>query len=163
MRNLNYKIIMLLAIVAASFTFTSSVEAQYQRRGGGNRRGAVAYSKATVERILRNVEERSDRFVKTFDRALDNSRLDGTRREDRLTERARELEESLDALRKDFDRTDRYQDTRAQVSRVLNNASGIGNVVYRRRLNADAEQEWLALRNELNALARFYNLPQLRR
>ena len=163
MRNLNYKFLIIFAVVAASLSFTlSSAQAQYQR-GGRRRPAANVYARVDVERTLRNVEERSDRFVKLFDRALDNSRLDGSRREDRLTERARELEESLDSLRKDFDRTDRFQDTRAQVSRVLNTATGIGNVVYRRRLDTATVQEWSQLRAELNALARFYNLPQLRR
>nr|MBA3785109.1 hypothetical protein [Acidobacteriota bacterium] len=41
-----------------------------QRRGRGRN-----YTKAQVDRIIKNVEERTDRFVSQFDRALDRSRL----------------------------------------------------------------------------------------
>ena len=129
-----------------------------QVRRGYNRR----YTKAQVEQVLRRIEERSDRFVGLFDRALDNSRLDDSRREDRLNERARELEERTDALRQNFDRADRYQDSRSQVAAVLQTANNINTVVLRRRLDGDTEQQWSLLRAELNALARVYNLRGLR-
>lgn len=159
MRNLNRKLLILCLAIFATVIFVAPSQAQYRRNTARNR---TAYTKADVERVLRSVEERSDRFVGTFDRALDNSRLDGTNREDRLVERAKDLEEALDSLRSNFDRTDRFQNTRAQVSRVMSVANGINNVVRRRRLNRDAETQWSALRTELNSLARFYNVPQLR-
>ncbi|MCA1568176.1 MAG: hypothetical protein LC803_21540 [Acidobacteria bacterium] len=120
------------------------------------------YSKAQVERIIRRVENRSDRFVRSFDNSLDRSRVDGTWREDNLNERARELENGLDSLRREFDRMDRYQDTRAQVSNVLGTAERINTAVRRRRLRNNTERLWAQLRSELNALAEVYNLRRLR-
>ena len=120
------------------------------------------YSKGEIDRIIRRVENQSDRFVRSFDSSLDNSRLDGTRREDNLNQRARNLETDLDSLRQEFDRTDRYLDTRSRVSRALNTAEGINSVVRRRRLGGNTERLWAQLRTELNALAYAYNLRQLR-
>lgn len=149
---------LLLTAVTLCAVLLTVQSANAQTRRGSNR----AYSKAQVERVIRRVEERSDRFVGLFDRSLDRSRLDDSNREDRLNERARELEERLDSLRQEFDRRDRYQDTRTQVSSVLQTASGINTVVLRRRLDRNTEQSWALLRAELNALARFYNLRGLR-
>jgi len=112
--------------------------------------------------VIRRVEERSDRFVRLFDESLDRSRLNNSEREDRLNERARDLEAAIDALRSDFDRTDRYRDTQSQVSRVLDAAQGINNVVRRRRLDANTERQWSLVRTELNTLANYYNLRPLR-
>lgn len=130
---------------------------------GQNRRyRSRTYAKAEIDRLIRRVENQSDLFVRSFDRSLDNSRLDGTMREDNLNQRARSLETDLDSLRQEFDRTDRYLDTRSRVSRALNTAEGINAVVRRRRLRGNAERVWAQLRTELNALAYAYNLPQLR-
>ncbi len=134
-----------------------SVSAQ-NRRYSRNR----VNTKAEIDRLIRRVENQSDRFVRSFDRSLDNSRLDGTMREDNLNQRAMALETDLDSLRQEFDRTDRYQDTRSQVSRVMSTAEGINGVVRRRRLGGNTERVWAQLRSDLNALALVYNLRQLR-
>ena len=149
----------LLTIATLCFVLFAADATQAQRRRGNYNRG---YTKAQVEQIIRRVEERSDRFVGVFDRSLDRSRLDGSQREDRLNERARELEERLDSLRSEFDRSDRYQDTRSQVSAALRTANGINTVVLRRRFDNNTERAWSVLRAELNALALVYNLDSLR-
>lgn len=132
-------------------------QAQYGRRSRGR-----GYTKAQVEQIIRRLENQSDRFVRSFDRSLDNSRVDGTMREDNLNQRARDLENALDVLRQEFDRTDRYQDTRSQVSSVLNIAEDINRAVRNRRLRGNTERLWSRVRSELNFLAAVYNLRQLR-
>jgi hypothetical protein len=145
--------IALLMVAVASIP----AEAQYSRRGRGR-----GYTKGQVEQIIRRLENQSDRFVRSFDRSLDNSRVDGTMREDNLNQRARDLENALDILRQEFDRTDRYQDTRSQVSSVLNVAEDINRAVRNRRLRGNTERLWARVRTELNTLASVYNLRQLR-
>ena len=145
--------IALLMVAVASIP----AEAQYHRRERGR-----GYTKSQVEQIIRRLENQSDRFVRSFDRSLDNSRVDGTRREDNLNQRARDLENALDILRQEFDRTDRYQDTRTQVSGVLNVAEDINRAVSNRRLRGNTERLWARVRIELNTLASVYNLRQLR-
>jgi hypothetical protein len=128
----------------------------------GRHRGR-AYSKADVDRIIKRVETRSDNFVKLFDESLDRSALDGTDREDRLNERAKDLEKALDRLREDFDRTDTWRDTRGRVEDVMREAEAINRVVNSRRLTTRVEASWTLLRNDLNRLAGIYNLEQLKR
>jgi hypothetical protein len=155
-KNISRIIFAAIALFMVAMVSTPA-EAQYGRRY--RNRG---YSRAQVEQIIRRVENQSDRFVRSFDRSLDRSRVDGTVREDNLNQRARDLENSLDVLRQEFDRTDRYQDTRQQVSNVLNVAEDINRAVRNRRLRGNTERLWAQLRNELNTLASVYNLRQLR-
>lgn len=153
MSNSVRKIYAALAVACLIFTLAATGEAQ--------RRGRL-YTKAEVNDIIRRVENRSDEFVRLFDSSLDRSRLDGTKREDRLNERARNLERALDDLRREFDRRENYNQTRPQVSRALNVAEDINKVMRRRRMGGETERQWGLLRSELNALALVYNLRPLR-
>ena len=80
---------------------------------------------------------------------------------DEPEELARNLENSLDLLRQEFDRTARYQDTRSQVSNVLNVAEDINRAVRNRRLRDSTERLWSRVRAELNTLSPVYNLRRL--
>jgi histidinol dehydrogenase len=155
-RNIS-KVIMASIALFMLAVMSTPAEAQYSRRARSR-----GYTKAQVEQIIRRLENQSDRFVRSFDRSLDNTRVDGTRREDNLNQRARDLENALDVLRQEFDRTDRYQDTRAQVSSVLSVSEDINRAVRNRRLRGNTERLWSRVRSELNSLAAIYNLRQLR-
>ena len=149
----------IMAAVALFMVAGASINAEAQRGRGIRGRG---YTKSQVEQIIRRVENQTDRFVRSFDRSLDQSRADGTHREDTLNQRARDLENAVDMLRQEFDRTDRYQATRSQVSGVLGVAEDINRAVRRRSLRGATERLWSRVRSELNALAAVYNLPRLR-
>jgi len=128
---------------------SSSADAQIRRNN---------FSRAQVDRLIRNLEERVDRFVVQFDYALDDSRLNNTKRENRLNERARDLERATDELRREFDRNDSRRENSAEVRKCLNIASDIDVAMRNRQLNRATENNWRAVRTELNVLARAYNL-----
>ena len=133
------------------------VQAQV-RRGP---RGRV-YTRAEVNDLIKTAEDRSDRFMKLFDKALDKSALDGSQREDNLNERAKDFEKAMDKLRKEFDKTESYLETKPEMQNVLSIAREINAVMLRRNLRADVEEEWGVLRRELNVLASVYYLNGLR-
>lgn len=137
-------------------TVSTATEASAQMR---NRQNRIA--KAQVDRIIKNVEQRTDVFVKQFDKSLDNSRLNGTRREDNLNQRARDLESATDELRREFDRRDRWDENRDEVSKCINIASDINVAMRNRRFNRATENNWANVRSELNELARVYGLPRI--
>ncbi len=120
-------------------------------------RGRV-YTKADVDRVIKRVEERTDDFVRDFNKALDRSRLDGTYREDTLNQRARDLESATDELRREFDRRDTYQENTAEVRRCLTIARDINVAMKNRNFGGDVESSWAKLRYELNTLAKIYRL-----
>jgi hypothetical protein len=146
---------------------TVSVQAQYrdnrrnERRENRRENRWGNTNKRAVENIIRRVEQHTDVFVRQFDRALDNSRADGSRREDRLNERARELETATDELRREFDRGDSLQENRDEVQRCISIASQIDRAIRRGRVGSGVQNSWRNLRRELNALARVYGVQSV--
>jgi hypothetical protein len=123
-------------------------------------RGRV-YTKAEVNKIINNIENRVDVFVKDFDKSLDNSRLDGSKREDNLNARAKDLEKATDELRREFDKRDAWIENKDEVRKCLNIATDINVAMKNRKLGAKTESNWANVRYELNTLAKIYNLPQV--
>jgi hypothetical protein len=121
----------------------------------------VVYTKADVERIIKRVETQSDGFRTAVDRRLDNSRLDGSEREDVINAQVRQLETRLDVLRAKFDRSDRWGETRAEVRDVLAAARDVQIAMYRGPFGRTLMGEWRSLKADLNRLAGIYNLPKL--
>ncbi len=121
-------------------------------------RGRI-YTKGDVDRVIRRVEDSTDKFRKEFDKSLDRSRLNNTNREDRLNQYAKDLEKATDELRSQFDRTDKWVDNKEQVRICLSVASQINVAMRNRRLGGKVESRWNALRYDLNTLADIYNLP----
>jgi hypothetical protein len=157
MRNLKLKSFTALAVCCLVLAIASPGFAQL--RGQTRSR---AYARVEVDRLIRQAENRSDQFVAIFDRALDRSRLEGTIREDRLNERALQLERELNIVRREFNRTGNHYSIRSHIADALNVAQGINTVMRNRRLYPVAERQWMLLRSELNRLAAVYNLRQLR-
>lgn len=149
-----------IAIVTATFALgmMSLMSAQAQ----GTHRGKY-YTKADVERVIKRVEDSSDEFRKVMDRTLDRSTLDGTNREDNINQQVKELENAIDKLRSDFDRAQKWEETREQVQRTLNEADEVNAIVRRGRWRrgGPVKSAWVMVRADLNRLAGVYNLPQL--
>jgi hypothetical protein len=147
----------LLSVTFSAFVlFILSAEVTYAqpRRARGR-----VYTKAEVDRLIKRVEERTDDFVKEFDKSLDRSRLNGTRREDELNRRAHDLESATDELRREFDRRDTWQENRDEVRKCLRIASDIDVAMRNRKLGGRTESTWVEVRAELNTLAQLYNVP----
>ena len=126
------------------------------------RRRARPYARVDVERTIRRLEVRSDHFRETVDRQLDRSRLDGSRTEDRINDEIKDLENALDDLRDEFDRRDRFEESRRHVPRALSQSDEVNSLFRRRNLGRQAEREWAEIRADLNLLAAAYNLRPLR-
>jgi len=128
-----------------------------RRRESRNKR----MTKAQVEQVINRVEERVDNFDDYFDKSLDNSRLDGTDREDWLNKRASDLESATDELRREFDRRDAWAENKNEVRNCLNIASDIDKTMRNRKFSKNTEAIWGRVRYELNTLADIYNLPKV--
>jgi hypothetical protein len=156
---MNSKILKLAAsalTLLVAFGVSDSVNAQ-RRREARNR----MMTKAQVKAVIDRVENRVDNFVKNYDRSLDRSRLNDTNREDRLNNRARDLESATDELAREFDRRDTWAENRDEVRKCLNIASDIDRNMRNRKLGRETEQNWANVRFELNTLADIYNMPKV--
>jgi hypothetical protein len=128
-----------------------------KRRESRNRK----MSKTQVEQVIKRLEQRVDNFDDHFDRSLDNSRLNGTEREDWLNKRASDLESATDELRREFDKRDTWAENKDEVRRCLDIATDIDKNVRSRKYSKDTENIWARVRYELNTLADIYNLPKV--
>ena len=110
-----------------------------------------------VEEIIHRIESQSDVFRKSLDRALDKSRLDGTRREDDINSFVKEFYKETKRLHDQFDS---HKSTASDVQTVLNRAAQIDQFMRRNRLrnDQDARRDWATLRGYLNELARVYSV-----
>jgi hypothetical protein len=157
MRNSKIKSIAGVMACCLVLAIASPVFAQSRGYGYGNR------NRTNVERLIRQAENRSDQFVRTFDLALDRSRFDGRLREDRLNERALELERHLNMARQAVAGVNNnHFYARSHIANAINVAQGINTVMRNRRLMPQSERQWVLLRSDLNRLAAIYNLRQLR-
>jgi hypothetical protein len=111
--------------------------------------------------LIRQAENDSNRFVAVFGRALDRSRFDDTFREERLNDRASELEQQLNVVRQQFESGGTNSSTRSEVATALNMSRRINQVMHNRQFDYAAERQWAMLRADLNRLARVFNLQQL--
>lgn len=111
----------------------------------------------STQQILNQIENRTDRLRDSLDSTLDDSRLNGSNREDNINQFVRDFEQATDRLRDRFDRGQRISDN---VQEVLNQASRIDNFIRRQRLSTSVEREWVSLRQDLNELARLSNVAR---
>src|SRR5688500_146569 len=116
----------------------------------GQWRGRPTQSRYQIDRLIRQAESRSNQFVIMFDRSLDNSRLEGTFREDRLNQQAAQLEQHLNVMRQHLNQTGNYNAMRAHLARTMTLGQSINTVVRNRRLNPAMERQWSLLRYDLN-------------
>lgn len=110
-----------------------------------------------VEEIIHRIESQSDVFRKSLDSALDQSRLDGTSREDDINSFVKEFYQETKRLHDHFDS---HKSTASDVQTVLERAAQIDQFMHRNRLkrDRDAQREWLKLRAQLDELAQLYNV-----
>lgn len=148
----------LLTVLTAFSVILILANISYAQR---RRTRTISYSKGQVEQVLRRIEEKTDRFVKIFDEALDDSRLDGSRAEENYTDLARHLENETDELRREFNRNDSFAENTPNARSVLNAATAVDRVMKRRNYGRQAESLWVNLRSDFNTLARIYRLPSV--
>lgn len=149
MKNKFSKAFLALAVVFIVLLTVDTSNAQVRR----------GVSKQQIEDSLKRIEEKTDHFSNQLNKSLDRSRLDGGKTEDNIAERAADLENSSDELRREFDFNDTRGETRVNVRKVLREATLVNRIMTRRNFSRQSENSWVNLRAEINSLARFYGLP----
>jgi hypothetical protein len=143
----------------------------------------LAFTKAQVADRIRKVEDGVDEFRdwsekrveqgksqpkgaqgsgRTRGRTATEGQKDAAReKKDELDDALSDLNGSTNRLRRRFDATDTWMETKAQVDNVLDDARKINQVLARGKYGTQAERYWGVLRANINDLARCYNLPPL--
>lgn len=115
------------------------------------------YDQRGLRDAIRRVADRSDDFQDRLDSALDHSRYDDTRREDRINNIGREFRDAARRLRDRYRENDPYR-SQSEARQLLSIASRIDRFLSRNRLDSRVEGEWNRLRYDLNVIANAYGM-----
>jgi hypothetical protein len=153
-------IISLPAMAAAQSSTQWWQERDYGRNNDSRRDRRDDYNRYQRERLrtsARRLSDLSRQFERDLDRALDRSRADGTIREDRINDRARDFRFAADELRNRLsDGRNLYNSTGA-ARNLLQLGARIDNIMSRVRfINGRATYDWSQIRQELRVIADAY-------
>lgn len=114
------------------------------------------------DRYLRDSIHRLDRLSKDFerdvDRALDRSRVDGTRREDQINFRADRFRRAVGNLKSAFGNGRDLSRSRDEAQRVLQEAQQFDRIGRSRVMDHRVAAEWSQIQQELRVISNAYGL-----
>lgn len=144
--------------VIAMFALTLAVSSANAQ---GNLRYQNQYSKSQVSQTINRVENSSRSFRTAFDRALDQSNLNGTPQEDQYNRYVGDFANSLTRLRSDFNSNRQWWNVRNQAQDVLSRAQTVNQMMNNLSFRRNIERQWATMRNDLNSLADTFDLAGL--
>jgi hypothetical protein len=142
----------------------------------------VVVPKARIANLIVNVENGVDQFRNYADKREDKAKdtaekapKGGQARrgatesqkerakstKDELDDALGDLNRSTNRLRRKFDATDAWIETKVEVERVVDDARKINQVLTRGKYGTEAERLWAVLRTAINDLAVPYGVPRL--
>jgi hypothetical protein len=169
-----------IRVLACVLVATFSVEVANPQAG--------VFTKPQVADRIRKVEDGVDEFRKYLDTRGDDARSraqsaqnsgsttrrrqadpsQAQARQDRAKQTRDDLEEALDdlnrstnRLRRKFDPTSNYMETRVQMEQVMDSARRVNQVMTRGNYGTQPERYWAALRTGINDLARCYGITPM--
>jgi predicted glycoside hydrolase/deacetylase ChbG (UPF0249 family) len=108
-----------------------------------------------VTRLLDRIKSKTNTFRESLKKALNNSRLDRTQREDNINDFVKAFEEETKRLDDHFDH---HKSTAADVDSVMQRAARIDTFMTLHPLDRRAQGDWATLRTDLELLANAYNI-----
>lgn len=155
--------VMAAALIALFLPLMASAQGNYDpwgrdRRDHDNGRYGYRYDNRTLRDAARRLNDRSRDFERHLDSALDRSRIDGTRREDRINEIARDFHNAANDLKNEVGDGRNLNRSSDEARRVLQLGSRIDQFIGRQRLDYRAASDWAQIRQDLRVIADIYGL-----
>ena len=143
---------------------------------------AQVMAKAQVGNLIVKVENGVDDFKKYLEKRGENAheasstaqasgrkkrqptesqKANASSKKDALDDALGDLNRSTNRLRRKFDPTDKWMETKAQVEKVVDDGRKINQVVARGSYGPEAARLWAVLRTGINDLARAYGVPPM--
>ncbi len=107
-----------------------------------------------VEALLKRIENQADSFRNSMSRTLNDSRYNGTAREDEVNRFVSDFKSSTKQLRERYRNQNQVS---GEVQNVLEQGRMINNFIQNNRFSND--RNWIALKADLSTLARYYDVP----
>jgi len=142
------------ALVALCLPVLASAQGSYGRNDGYYGR----YDSRAVRDAARRVNDRSRDFQRHLDSALDRSRYDDTRREDRINEAGQEFRNAASNFRNSIGDGRNMNRAADEARQLIQVASRIDRFVMRTRLDPRTANEWAQIRQDLRLIADVYGI-----
>lgn len=143
------------ALLALCLPLLASAQGSYGRGRNDGYGGYDRYNR-TLRDAARRVSDRSRDFQRHIDAALDRSRYDDTRREDRINDMANDFRNAANALRNEVGDGRNINRGADEAQRLLQIGSRIDRFVARARLDSRAASDWSQIRQDLRVIADAY-------
>ncbi len=150
------------ALVALCLPVLASAQGTYDQWGRRRDRdygrdSYGRYDQRSLRDVARRISDRSRAFQSHLDDALDRSRYDDTRREDRINDMAREFRNTANDFKNEIGDGRNFNRASNEAQRLLQIGARIDNVVSRLRLDSRSYSEWMQIRQDLRVIADAYN------
>lgn len=134
----------------------------WQDRDYGRDRGRQSddyyrrYERERLRNSARRISDLSRQFERDLDRSLDRSRIDGTIREDRINDVARDFRFAADNFRNSVGSARNLNGSTSEARNLLQVATRVDRLMSRIRLNSRAMSDWAQIRQELRIVSDIY-------
>ena len=125
-----------------------------QNRNGNYGRYDERYVKDSIQRLDRLAKD----FERDLDRALDNSRVNGTQREDRINAQGHDFRRAVSDLKSRFGNGRDLNRSRNEAQRVLQEAQQFDRIGRSRTMDNRVASEWSQIQQELRVISDAYGL-----
>ena len=143
---LRFKQLYYFAVISIVFTLNIATFAQTR---------AYRVTDRQVQTLLNRIENRTNIFRDSVEKALDNSNTNGTFREDGINTYVTDFENATETLKDNFSNR---RSTTNDVREVLNRAILIDGFMRNNQLTRVSQNQWQLVRTDLNTLANYYRI-----
>lgn len=147
--------ILVLGIPAiASAQYRDRDDDRYDNNGKYGQYGNNGYG--DMRSTIRGLKNRARELQRHLDNDLDNSRYNGTRREDEINRIAKDFRNAVNRLSESNNNNGNYGRRDEKVDRVLSLGSQLDRAFSRTRVDYHVEEIWSEIRNDLRVLGNGY-------
>jgi hypothetical protein len=130
----------------------------YPDYGRNNRNDNYRYDQRYVKDSINRLDRLAKDFERDLDRSLDHSRVDGTRREDRINAQGHDFRRAVSSLKSNFGNGRDLSRSRDEAQRVLDEARQFDRIGRARGTDNRIASEWSQIQRELNIISNAYGL-----
>jgi len=123
--------------------------------GGIAAQSPYRLSEKEMKDLLSRIDKQAATFRSSLKKSLDHSRIDDTKQEDRINDFVKAFERATERLKEHYGDKDSAS---SEAEEVLKRAARIDGFMGRHELSSTAENDWAALRHNLDTLAEAYGV-----
>ena len=127
-----------------------------RNRNDGSNGRYDRYDQRNLREVAKRVNDRSKDFQRHLDSALDHSRYDNSRREDRINDTARDFRDAASAFKDRIGNGRDVNRAEGEARRLLQLGAQIERFVSRNRLDSRSDSDWSQISQDLRLIADAY-------